>query len=211
MQLDTIEFLIFPLAYLIGAIPTSVWVGKLFFDKDVRDYGSGNAGATNTIRVLGPKVGIPVLFFDILKGFAAVSLILLILPGKSGDGIYMTMQILLGVLAVIGHIFPVYAGFKGGKGVATLLGIILAIVPVITLITAGVFIVTLLLSKYVSLSSISSAIAFAILVLFIYKVDNISMIIFSILAPLLVVLTHKKNIHRLLNNEESKVKFFTRL
>ena len=141
---------------------------------------------------------------------AAVSLILLVSLGKSGDGVYMTMQIFLGVLAVIGHIFPIYVGFKGGKGVATLLGIILAIVPVITLITAVVFIVTLLLSRYVSLSSMSSAIAFGILVLFVYQIDNISMIIFSILAPMLVILTHKKNIQRLLNNEESKVKLFSR-
>ena len=115
-------------AYLLGSIPSSVWIGKVFFNTDIREHGSGNAGTTNTFRVLGVVPGIFVFAFDLMKGYLAVSLIRFahdMIPATSG---YINFSLLLGGLAVLGHIFPVFANFKGGKGVATLLGIIFAIV-----------------------------------------------------------------------------------
>ena len=156
-------------AYLLGAIPTSVWIGRHFFNIDIREHGSGNAGATNTIRVLGLKVGIPVLIIDVLKGFAAVNLIHLTdyyIP-QSGD--FISFQLLLGIAAIIGHIFPVYVGFKGGKGVATLFGIVLAIDPLPTLICIGIFVITLIITKYVSLSSMIAGFSFPIMFIVVFE------------------------------------------
>jgi glycerol-3-phosphate acyltransferase PlsY len=118
----------FVMAYLLGSLPTSVWLGQAYFGIDVRDFGSGNAGATNTFRVLGRKAGIIVMLVDILKGWTATSLALLLyLMNVIPFDDLLMYKLLFGILSVIGHIFPIYVGFKGGKGVATLLGMVLAI------------------------------------------------------------------------------------
>ena len=194
-------------AYLIGAIPTAVWVGQYFYGVDVRQHGSGNAGATNTFRVLGKKPGAIVMLVDILKGWAATSLasFLVSLDIISPDNLIL-FQLVMGVLAVIGHIFPVYVGFKGGKGVATLMGMVLAIHPAAAFICLGIFIVVLLVSKYVSLGSMIAALAFPLLLLLPrFHPDEPLLIIFGFVLSLLVILTHKKNISRLLQGQESKI------
>jgi len=194
-------------AYLIGAIPTAVWVGKSFYGIDVRQHGSGNAGATNTFRVLGKKPGAFVMLADILKGWVATSLVsfLVTLEVISPEKLIL-FKIIMGILAVIGHIFPVYVGFKGGKGVATLMGMVLAIQPVAALICLGIFMVVLLVSKYVSLGSMMAAVAFPLLLLLPrFHPDEPLLIVFGFILSLLVILTHKKNINRLIQGQESKI------
>ena len=194
-------------AYLLGSIPTSVWVGKIFYGIDIREHGSGNAGATNTIRILGWKAGLPVIIVDVLKGFAAVTLIHFVQSPLPGTDQFVNYQLMLGGAAVIGHIFPVFARFRGGKGVATLFGMVLAISPFSTLVCAGVFLLTLFLTKYVSLSSILAGFTFPIAVIVIFHTPVPSMVVFSIAVSLLLVITHHKNIGRLLRKEESKATF----
>jgi acyl phosphate:glycerol-3-phosphate acyltransferase len=193
-------------AYLIGAIPTAVWVGKTFYGIDVRQHGSGNAGATNTFRVLGKKPGAFVMTVDIFKGWAATSLAYFLVPAGAIEADQLVLfKIIMGVLAVAGHIFPVYVGFKGGKGVATLMGMVLAIHLEAALICLAIFIVVLLISKYVSLGSMMAAIAFPLLLLLPrFHPDEPLLIVFGFLLSLMVVLTHKKNINRLLQGQESK-------
>ncbi len=195
-------------AYLIGSIPSSVWVGKAYFGIDVRDYGSGNAGATNTFRVLGKLTGTVVLFLDIVKGLTAASLIHYLPQVHHGTEQFINLQLLFGLLAVVGHIFPIYEKFKGGKGIATLFGMLIGIHYVLALACVALFIVVLLSTKYVSLSSILAAVAFPILTIFVFKRDEPLFIAFGLAAAVLVVLTHKKNITRLLNGEESKANLF---
>ena len=197
-------------AYLLGSIPTAVWVGKGFYGIDVRDHGSGNAGATNTIRVLGWKAGLPVMIVDVLKGFAAVTLIRFVQSLAPGTDQFVNFQLILGGAAVIGHIFPVFARFRGGKGVATLFGMVLSISPFPTLVCAGVFFLALFLTKYVSLSSILAGFTFPIAVIVIFHTPVPSMVVFSIAVSLLLVITHQKNIGRLLRKEESKATFLFR-
>ncbi len=192
-------------AYLIGSIPTAVWIGRYFYKIDVREYGSGNAGATNTFRVLGKKAGIPVLLIDVLKGFSAVCLARFS-PYISGSNQFINLELVLGIASLVGHIFPLFASFRGGKGIATLLGIILAVHPYAAFISIAIFIAVLLISSYVSLSSMVSAVAFPIVVIFIFKTTVPSLIIFSILIAIMVLITHQKNIERLLRREESKAK-----
>ncbi|MGN6531307.1 MAG: glycerol-3-phosphate 1-O-acyltransferase PlsY [Ginsengibacter sp.] len=200
-----IEMLLIVLAYLIGSIPTSVWVSKHFFGIDIRDFGSGNAGATNTYRVLGPKWGTFVMAADMIKGVIATSLYIF-LPYYLGDDWARTnLMIGLGLAAVLGHIFPIWADFKGGKGVATLFGMVLAIQPLVAACCIGVFLLVLFLTRFVSLSSILSSIAFAVFILFIFNDDVTSYRIFSVAVALMVILTHQKNINRLLKGTESKV------
>ncbi len=191
-------------SYLLGAIPTSVWLGKWFFSTDVREHGSGNAGFTNALRVLGIKVGIPVLIVDVFKGFLAVHLVGFVSLFSQGSTAFINMQLICGTVAVIGHIFPVYAKFKGGKGVATLFGVILAIAPYPTLMALGVFVITLLISKYVSLSSLLAGLSFPLILVFVFNTTKTSLIIFSCLVFVLLILTHQKNIGRLLRNKENK-------
>jgi acyl phosphate:glycerol-3-phosphate acyltransferase len=193
-------------AYLIGAIPAAVWVGKKFYGIDVRQHGSGNAGATNTFRVLGKKPGTFVMAVDIFKGWAATSLAhVLVMTGAIEPDKLVLFKIIMGVLAVVGHIFPVYVGFKGGKGVATLMGMVLAIHLEAALICLAIFIVVLLVSRYVSLGSMIAAIAFPLLLLLPrFHPDEPLLIVFGFLLSLMVVLTHKKNISRLLQGQESK-------
>ncbi|HTM65981.1 MAG TPA: glycerol-3-phosphate 1-O-acyltransferase PlsY, partial [Flavipsychrobacter sp.] len=160
----TIAILII-LAYLIGSIPTAVWVSKKIYGIDIREHGSGNAGATNTFRVLGSKAGSAVMLVDMLKGFLAVKLSLLsVFPWYSEQ--ITNLQIFLGLAAVVGHIFPIWADFRGGKGIATLFGMILAIQPLVAVSLVGVFLAMLFLTRYVSLSSISASVAFPLLILF---------------------------------------------
>ncbi len=202
-------FIIF-CAYLIGSVPTSVWIGRFFFRTDVRNHGSRNAGSTNTIRVLGYKAGIPVLLLDILKGWAAVKLIYFTDYHIPVTGDYINFQLLLGIAAIIGHIFPIFANFRGGKGVATLIGVILAIDPVSTLICLGVFMLTLIATKYVSLSSMIAGLSFPILVIVVFNTTTPSLVIFSLIVFVLLLFTHQKNIERLLRNQESKANFLFR-
>jgi len=199
------EFLLIVLAYVIGSIPTSVWVSRYFFGIDIRDYGSGNAGATNTYRVLGSKWGTFVMVADVLKGVLATSLYV-VLPFYMHDEWERTnFMIGLGLASVLGHIFPVFADFKGGKGVATLFGMVIAIQPLVAVCCVAVFLLVLYLTRFVSLSSIFASIAFAVFILFIFNERETLYRVFAVAVALLVVLTHQKNINRLLKGTESKV------
>src|ERR1043165_1020158 len=195
------------IAYLIGSIPTAVWVSSKIYGIDIREHGSGNAGATNTFRILGKKAGAAVMLGDMLKGFVAVKLSLL--SNFSWDSEAITnLQVGLGLAAVVGHIFPIWADFRGGKGIATLFGMILSIQPLVAVSLVGVFIAILFLTRYVSLSSITASIAFPVLIVFIFREPEVSYKVFAIATACHVVLTHHKNIGRLLAANESKVKSF---
>jgi acyl phosphate:glycerol-3-phosphate acyltransferase len=194
-------------AYLLGSVPNAVWIGRYFFNTDVRNHGSKNAGSTNAIRVLGYKAGIPVLLLDIMKGFLAVKMIYLTFYYIPATGDYINFQLLLGMAVIIGHIFPVFASFRGGKGVATLLGVILAIDPISTVICIGVFMFTLIITKYVSLSSMIAGLSFPVLVIVVFNTTTSSLVIFSLIIFVLLLFTHQKNIERLVRNEESKAHF----
>lgn len=198
------EVLIIVLAYLIGSIPTSVWVSRHFFNIDIREFGSGNAGATNTYRILGPRWGTFVMIFDMLKGIAAVKLVFLLPQYLDNDPAFMNLQIGLGLAAVVGHIFPIWADFRGGKGIATLFGMVLGIQPNVALYCVGVFLLVLFLTRYVSLSSILASIAFPVFILVIFKEPEDLYRIFAIAVGLMVILTHLKNIGRILRGNESK-------
>jgi glycerol-3-phosphate acyltransferase PlsY len=195
------------LSYLTGAFPSAVLIGKIFFKTDVREFGSGNAGATNTFRVLGKKAGIPVLILDVFKGWLAVNYIFFISSLSNNLDLVFEQQLVFGIAAVIGHLFPIYTGFRGGKGIATLLGLLVGIQPIAALMSSLVFIIVFFISRYVSLSSIFAAIAFPIIIYFLSDSTDVSLIIFSIFVPLLALITHQKNIERLLKGEEVKVKF----
>lgn len=196
------------LAYLIGSIPSAVWVSRSVFNIDIRDYGSGNAGATNTFRVLGAKWGTFVMLCDMVKGLLAVKLALLLPYYVMNDFARTNFQIGLGLAAVIGHIFPIWADFRGGKGVATLFGLILGISPWTAIGCVGVFSLVLYLTRFVSLSSILASMAFPVFILVVFNVDNETYRIFAIAVAMLVILTHQKNITRLLRGAESKAPIF---
>ena len=199
------ELLLIILAYLIGSIPTSVWVSKYFFGVDIRDYGSGNAGATNTYRVLGAKWGTFVMIADVLKGVVATSLVVLIPYYMENAFAKTNFMVGLGLSAIIGHIFPVFADFKGGKGVATLFGMIIALQPIVAVCCVGVFLLVLFLTRFVSLSSILASVAFAVFILFIWNEKETLYRVFAVAVALMVILTHQKNINRLIKGTESKV------
>lgn len=197
---------LFIAAYLIGSISTAVWLGKAYYGIDIRQHGSGNSGATNTFRVLGKKPGTVVMLIDIFKGWTATSLagFLVIFNAISPDNL-IYFQLAMGALAVVGHIFPVYEHFKGGKGVATLLGMMLAIQTEVALMCMVIFVIVLFTSRYVSLGSMIAALAFPILLLLPrFHPENPVLIIFGFILFAVVVLTHRKNINRLLAGEESK-------
>lgn len=203
------------LSYLLGSIPSSVWLGKRFANVDVREHGSGNAGATNTFRVLGKKLGIAVLLIDVAKGFLAVSLVHVMvkfIPTTNFNGweptAIVNLQLLFGILAVVGHIFPLFAQFKGGKGIATLLGMVIGISYPLALCCIGVFIVVLLLTRYVSVSSMLATISYPIFAFFVFDRTEILLLLFGTVAAVLVVFTHRKNITRLLQGTESKANLF---
>ena len=200
------EILLILLAYLIGSIPTAVWVSRSFFGIDIREYGSGNAGATNTFRVLGSRWGTLVMAIDVLKGILATSLYILIPYYFQNETEQRTnFMVGLGLAAVTGHIFPIWAEFRGGKGVATLFGMIIAIQPLAAICCVAVFLLVLYLTRFVSLSSILASVAFAVLILYIFDAHETLYRGFAIAVALLVVLTHQKNISRLIRGNENKV------
>jgi glycerol-3-phosphate acyltransferase PlsY len=203
------------MAYLFGSIPTAVWIGQAFYKIDVREYGSGNAGATNTFRVLGKKAGIPVMFIDILKGFTATNLAYFAVMGstfaaKPHSVIFINYELAFGIAAVMGHLFPVFAGFRGGKGVATLCGMVLAIHLQAALFCIVVFIIVLMITQYVSLSSIMAGFSYLIGVTFIFPGGPIGIVIYGMCICALILVTHQRNIERLLHGKESKVNLFRR-
>jgi glycerol-3-phosphate acyltransferase PlsY len=197
-------------AYLFGSIPTAVWVGKAWYGIDVREHGSKNAGATNTFRVLGKKPGKVVLLIDVLKG-ALATLIPVITSHfylhLEVDAL-IKMQILAAIFAVAGHVFPIFAQFRGGKGVATSLGVIIGLQPIAALICLVIFLVVFIGSKFVSLGAICASIAFPLVVRFVLKEESMWLFGFSILLSGLVIFAHRKNIGRLLKGEESKMNLF---
>ena len=207
LTIETILFIL--LAYLTGAFPSAVWVGKTFYKIDVREFGSGNAGATNTFRVLGKKAGIPVLLMDVFKGWLAVNYLSFLSELPSTIENQFEIQLAFGIAAVIGHLFPVYTGFRGGKGIATLLGLLIGLNPIAAIASIVVFIIVLLISKYVSLGSILASIAFPVVVFFFLDQEDVnsSLELFSVFVPILALITHQKNIERLLRGEEKKVRF----
>lgn len=198
-------------AYLFGSIPTAVWIGQAFYGIDVREYGSGNAGATNTFRVLGKKAGIAVMFLDIFKGYTATNLAYMIglsVTGPQNSVQFVNYQLALGITAVMGHLFPVFAGFRGGKGIATLFGMILAVQSEAAMLCVLTFVVVLLISKYVSLSSILAGFSFPLSVIFIFQSPIRSVVLYGMSICVLILVTHQKNIERLLKGKESKVNLF---
>ncbi|CDK42630.1 TPA: glycerol-3-phosphate 1-O-acyltransferase PlsY [Listeria monocytogenes] len=187
------------LAYVIGSIPSGLWIGKIFYKKDIREFGSGNLGATNSFRVLGIKAGSIVTVMDILKGTVAT-----LLPFFFQLNVDHHFWLLTGAFAIIGHSFPLFAGFRGGKAVATSAGVILAYAPLLFVAALVVFLVTLKLSKYVSLSSMIGALAALIISLFMG--DWILIVLVACIA-LFVIWRHRANITRILNGEEPKIKW----
>lgn len=191
-------------AYLIGSIPSAVWIGKIFYGIDVREHGSGNAGATNTFRVLGMRAALPVVIIDVLKAYLSAKLVVFF-PYLPHTPNYVNLELLFGLTAVVGHIFPLYVGFKGGKGVASLLGVTLAVSPVSALLALAVFVVVLLAFHYVSLGSMVAGCSFPVFIFFVDKTAILSLQIFSVVFALLILVTHRKNIVRLIQGEESKI------
>ncbi|WP_234736184.1 glycerol-3-phosphate 1-O-acyltransferase PlsY [Tellurirhabdus bombi] len=197
------------LAYLLGSIPTAVWYSEAFFGIDIRKKGSGNAGATNTFRVLGKRAGTVVMLIDVLKGYTATILSTLLLYfDVIGAHELLTFKLVFGMVAVIGHLFPVFAEFKGGKGVASLLGMVLAIHPELAAVCIGIFLIVLIASQYVSLGSILAALAFPVLLILnaFGKTESPLLIVFGVIVFLTVVITHKKNISRLLQGKENRTR-----
>lgn len=195
------------LAYLLGSIPTAVLYGRAFHGLDVREHGSHNAGATNTFRVLGKKAGIIVFMIDVAKGFAATSLSdLLYFDDRIWNYEIAEFRILYGLLAVVGHIYPVFAQFKGGKGVATSLGLGICMFPEVAALCLVLFVIILFLTHYVSLGSILATLAFPLLMFTKwFRPDDWLLIAFGFMAFLLTLYTHRKNIQRLIHGEENKV------
>lgn len=190
--------------YLLGSIPTSVWVGKIFHGIDVREHGSGNAGATNVIRVLGWKTGVPVMIVDIGKGWLAASLPLLFELAGKDSGLMISLKILTGMAAMTGHVYPLFAGFRGGKGVGTTFGVLLALNPWLTLSCLGVFLAVLFITGYVSLSSMSAGVVFPVLLFTVFETPSLVFKVFSVVVALALIFTHRTNLKRLLKGEESK-------
>ncbi len=196
------------IAYLLGSIPTAVWIGKRLHNIDVREHGSGNAGATNVIRVLGWKTGLPVLLIDLAKGWLSSMMPLILHAAEPGSAMLTNLQIASGLCAIAGHILPIFAGFRGGKGVATMFGVLLALNPLLTIVCMGVFLVILLTTGIVSISSMTAGIAFPLFLFILFDTPSLIFKIFSILVALALVITHRKNIRRLFKGEEKKLIIF---
>jgi glycerol-3-phosphate acyltransferase PlsY len=201
------DFIVFgAIAYLLGSIPTAVWLGKMKYGVDVREHGSKNAGATNTFRVLGKKPGIVVLIIDILKGFVAVTLPTMIFIEGQAD--IVNVQLICAIVVVLGHVFPVFASFNGGKGVATSLGVVIGLHAPAAGICVGIFLIVFISSNYVSLGAICASVSFPLLVILVFKVGSFWLGLYSVVLALAVVLAHRKNIKRLINREENKMNLF---
>ncbi len=204
-----IDYFIFgAIAYLLGSIPTAVWVGKAKYGVDVREHGSKNAGATNTFRVLGKKPGIVVLTIDVLKGVIAVLLPFMVGIGDWNSDHLIQVKLVCALLAVLGHVFPVFARFNGGKGVATSLGVIIGVHPLAAVICIGLFLIVFLISNFVSLGAIAASLSFPLSILLVFKETSSWLIAFSVVLSTAVIFAHRKNIIRLLNGEESKMNLF---
>lgn len=199
------ETLLILLAYFIGSIPTALIISRKFFGIDIRDYGSGNMGATNAFRVMGPKIGTIIMVLDIFKGIIAVGLFYFLPYYLINELERTNFMMALGLSAVIGHIFPVFANFKGGKGVATLLGMLIAVQPIVALCCVGVFVLVLFLTRYVSLSSILGAIMLPVSVIWIWNEHELSYRIFALIVAFIVIITHQKNIGRLIRGAENRI------
>lgn len=195
------------IAYLLGSVPNAVWIGKKYYGIDIREHGSRNAGTTNMLRVLGRRAALPVFILDVLKGFVAVALLgLLKYDDNISDAWLINLKIIAVFAAVLGHIFPVFAHFKGGKGVATLVGAVLGIHPITVLLCFGVWFVVLMITHYVSLASMIGGCCFPIFVLLSPKINHsVPLIVFSFVIAVLLIWTHRKNIERLKNGTESKI------
>jgi glycerol-3-phosphate acyltransferase PlsY len=193
-------------AYLLGSIPTAVWYGKTFHNIDVREHGSGNAGATNTLRVLGNKAGFIVLFIDMLKGFIATNLVYFTDYSK-GDSQFFKVQMVLGIVSVIGHVFPLFANFRGGKGIATIVGLAIALDYRIALICTVLFIIIVWVTRYISVGSMSGGIVGALLSFYFYGTDQPIVNGFFIALSMMVIYTHRANIKRLMAGNENKFAF----
>jgi glycerol-3-phosphate acyltransferase PlsY len=199
------------LGYLIGSIPTAVWVGKTFRGIDIREHGSKNAGATNTFRVLGKRFGWLVLIVDVSKGILAACLphfFSYMLEGYKDE--FLILQLCGSFSAVFGHVFPIFAQFRGGKGVATSLGIVIGINPYAALVCLVIFLIVFLSSRYVSLGAIISALSFPFVSFFIIQEDARIMIVFTVVLGVMVILAHRKNIDRLWKGEENKMNLFAK-
>lgn len=208
------------ISYLIGAIPSSLWMGKLFFKADIRKHGSGNAGATNTFRILGWKAGTTVLLFDFGKGLLCTAVISQ-LAWQIGSGpvsfyanweVDSMIVIFCGVAAVLGHMFPVYANFNGGKGAATACGMLYGIEPISISISLAIFLIVMFTTRYVSLGSISATFIypFSQLILrygFGWEIDG-SIIIFSSAMAVGIIIKHTGNIKRLIDGNENRIESF---
>jgi len=195
------------IAYLLGSIPTSVWIGKWFFNLDIRTQGSGNAGATNTIRVLGLKAGIPVLLFDVFKAWLAVHVSTWLTNPAFSTNQEVIYWIILGGLAVLGHVYPVFAGFRGGKGVATLVGVVIALYPASFLVILIFFTLVMFFTRIVSVSSISSSVIFPFVAIFMFDEKRLPLVILAVAIALFVPYTHRENIKRLISGTEKKFDF----
>lgn len=190
--------------YLLGSIPSAVWIGRWFYRTDVREYGSHNAGATNTLRVLGRRAALPVFVIDAAKGYGAV--MLAHLADLQGDGLFF-LKIGLTAAAILGHIFPIFAGFKGGKGVATMAGCMLAIAPIPMLMGLATFVIVLAVSHYVSLGSMTGGVPFPFYILLVDGFQPYKLL-FGVLVAVVLLITHRKNIKRLREGTENKTFLF---
>lgn len=216
----TSVLLILLLSYLVGSIPASLWAGKLLYGLDVRQHGSGNAGATNAFRVFGWKAGVIATIVDMGKGLIAAGLIPHLVgmggiphPGYTPWEAEMVVRILAGLAAVGGHMFPIWARFRGGKGVNTSAGVLFALTPVTTAIVLAIFAVVLFTSRYVSLASLTAAIAFPSTVAirrYVFGIESLdpSLLVFTILMGIGVIVAHRTNIQRLLRGNESRIRSF---
>ena len=195
------------IAYLLGSIPSAVWIGKKYYGIDIREYGSKNAGTTNMLRVLGRRAALPVFALDFIKGFVAVTIIELMQYDEL-IGLNDLINLKIGAVfaAVLGHIFPIFAGFRGGKGVATLVGAVTGIYPPVALLCFGVWFVVLMIFHYVSLASMIAGCCFPAFTLISPKVNgSIPFVVFSFVIAILLIYTHRKNIERLKAGTESKI------
>ncbi len=205
-----VALLLLIIAYLLGSIPSAVMIGKKYYGIDIREHGSKNAGSTNVLRVLGRRAALPVFALDFLKGFAAVTIMGLLEydPQVTSEWV-INLRIVAVFAAVLGHIFPIFAGFKGGKGVATLVGAITGIYPPAMMVCFGVWLIMLILFHYVSLASMVGGICLPIYTIISPESNqSIPFIIFSLVVAILLIWTHRKNIERLRKGEESKIFVF---
>ena len=191
-------------AYILGSVPNALWIGKVFKGIDIREHGSKNTGSTNAARVLGAKLGILTLILDISKGAIPVALSLFMKADllENITGISNLDFIMIGIFAIVGHSFSIFMKFKGGKAVATTVGVFIVLVPKALLLAAAVFFVIFALTRYVSVSSITAAISLPIFIFFLY--GDIPYTVFGGIITILIIVKHKSNIQRLLNGTESR-------